>query len=221
MGRFVHRQAVQLLVPCAAVVNFVKIHAVQLADGLGHGVLLIKQRTAACYRHQRTVGAAQRQLKHLRVFHRNVENLARIGVQFHRCPAEAGAVIQFLFVQRRTCGVGHGQPPAVGDARVHPQRHRAALGGHGLGQGRASGVQRVLWRSAAAQVGKADHSRGRRQRQQRQNFLALPFRLRGRGRRGRGSLGHAGGQRQGVAVCHDIPHRKQQQHEADGLSQAD
>ena len=202
-------------------VDLVEIHAVQLADGLGHGVLLIKQGPTTRYRHQRAVRIAERQLKQLRVFHRNVENFARVGVQFHRCPAEAGAVVQFFLINGRACSVGHGHPPTVGDARVHPQRRRVPLQGHGFAHGRVGSIQRVLRRGKAAQVRKAYHSSRRRQRQHGQQLFALPFGLGGRYCGGCRVLRLAGGQRQSVAVNHNIPHRKQQQHKTDSLGQAD
>ena len=221
VGRFVHRQAVQLLVPRAAMVDLVEIHAVQLADGLRYGVLLIKQGPTTRYRHQRAVRIAERQLKQLRVFHRNVENFARVGVQFHRCPAEAGAVVQFFLINGRACSVGHGHPPTVGDARVHPQRRCVPLQGHRFAQGRVGGIQRVLRCGKAAQVRKAYHSSRRRQRQHGQQLFSLPLGLGGRYCGGCRLLSLAGGQRQSVVVNHNIPHRKQQQHKTDSLGQAD
>ena len=108
------------------------------------------------------------------------KNFARVGVQFHRCPAEAGAVVQFFLINGRACSVGHGHPPTVGDARVHPQRHRVPLQGHGFGQGRVGGIQRALRRGKAAQVRKAYHSSRRRQRQHGQQLFSLPLGLGGR-----------------------------------------
>lgn len=40
-------------------IDFIEIHAVQLADGIWHFALLIKQGIAARYRHQRTGGIPQ------------------------------------------------------------------------------------------------------------------------------------------------------------------
>ena len=42
-------------------IDFIEIHAVQLADGIWHFALLIKQSIAARYRHQRTGGIPQDQ----------------------------------------------------------------------------------------------------------------------------------------------------------------
>ena len=67
MGRLVDGHFVQLLIAGAAMVDLVKIHTVQLADRVGHGGLLIKQRAAARDRHQPAVGIAERQLKQLGV----------------------------------------------------------------------------------------------------------------------------------------------------------
>ena len=76
-GGLVNRHFVQLLIAGAAVVDFIKIHTVELADGIRHGVLLIKQRPAACHRHQRPIRAAEGQLKQLGIAHRDGQRLPR------------------------------------------------------------------------------------------------------------------------------------------------
>ena len=218
MGRLVDGHFVQLLIAGAAMVDLVKIHAVQLADRVGHGGLLVKQRAAARDRHQPAVGIAERQLKQLGVLDHDRQLGARRQLHVVRCPAEAGAVVQLLFKDRAAVGIGHRHAAAEGDARVDPQRYRAAVQRHTLGERRACRVQRVLRRGAAAEIAKAQHRRGRRQRQQRTNLAAGPFRL--RCRHGRGSFRLCLGQGQRVAMAGNVPHCKDQQHKADRLPKA-
>ena len=107
MGRLVDGHFVQLLIAGAAMVDLVKIHAVQLADRVGHGSLLVKQRAAARDRHQPAVGIAERQLKQLGVLDHDRQLGARRQLHVVRCPAEAGAVVQLLFKDRAAVGIGH------------------------------------------------------------------------------------------------------------------
>ena len=79
VGGLVNRHFVQLLIAGAAVVDFIKIHTVELADGIRHGILLIKQRPAACHRHQRPIRAAEGQLKQLGIAHRDGQRLPAVS----------------------------------------------------------------------------------------------------------------------------------------------
>lgn len=216
MGGFIHRHLVQLFIAGTAMIDLIKIHAVELADGIGHSVLFIQQRPAAGDRHQIAVAVPESKLKHLGVFHRDSQGLARRDRQPGFAPAETGAVAQFLHKEHVAPFVGNFQASAKGDARVDPEVRRSPLHCHLLRQHRIGGVQGVLGRGGIAQVGKAQYRRSQRQPQQ---GPALPRPPTGLPRRDCLLCPAAGRQRQCMAVQGDIPHGKQQHNAADRFGQ--
>ena len=178
VGGFVCCHAVQHFVPSTAMIDFIEIHAVQLADGIWHFALLIKQGIAARYRHQRTGGIPQGQFKHLRIFNRCGQGLPCRSHDGRFGPAERRCIAQFLPVQLIARCIRDAQAAAGGNAGVHPDFHRVLLRGKVNGCRAVRSIHRVLRCFHAAKVGKAHHSNDQRQRCQGFLLFSRPGRLR-------------------------------------------
>ena len=159
-------------------IDFIEIHAVQLADGIWHFALLIKQSIAARYRHQRTGGIPQGQFKHLRIFNRCGQGLPCRSRDGRFGPAERRCIAQFLPVQLIARCIRDAQAAAGGNAGVHPDFYRVLLRGKVDGCRAVRSIHRVLRCFHAAKVGKAHHSNDQRQRCQGFLLFSRPGRLR-------------------------------------------
>jgi len=177
VGGFVCRHAVQHFVPSTAMIDFIEIHAVQLADGIWHFALLIKQGIAARYRHQRTGGIPQGQFKHLRIFNRCGQGLPCRSRDGRFGPAERRCIAQFLPVQLIARCIRDAQAAAGGNAGVHPDFHRVLLRGKVDGCRAVRSIHRILRCFHAAKVEKWKPSKKIKQKQCRKSWNCAPCAL--------------------------------------------
>ena len=197
-------------------VNLVKVHAVELADGVRHQGLLVAQGAAAAHRQQCTRLIPEGDLHDRTVLYRHCHfagGRCGIGVPF-----EGGAVAQLLLHQHLAGRIGHRQAAAGGNARIDPDLGRLPLHRDRFGDGGAGGVQRVFRRGGIAQVYKAQHQRGQGKPAQGGPFPFGPDRLGGRGSPDlppgpHMDLAHPAGEQQ-------PPGGQGQQHKADRFGQA-
>ena len=218
MGGLVDLHPVQLLVAGAGVVDFVKVKAVQLADGPGHKARLIAQRPAAGDGQRGARRVPEGQLHHHAVG--DGDGVALPAVQGLAAPCEGIGVAQFhvhhgfpicdgSVLLRR----GNQQPPVAvgGNARVDPHLSGLSLHLHREAGAGSVGVHRVLGGGGIPQIPEADCRREGGQPQQSRQFPGCPAGLR---RAGDGVRLGTGGQRRGMAVGADVPHREGQQQKA-------
>ena len=121
VSRLINRHTVEHLVAGAAMVNLIKVHTVQLADGIRHGIRLVRERPAPDNWDHISLHIAQSQFKDLCVPYFSRQRLA--GGEFNRGfrPAERRAVIEFFLKDRLSRRIADAQAPSCGNTGINPE----------------------------------------------------------------------------------------------------